>query len=107
MSIAGSPADVLSTAVNVVSLAPTGSVTLAHGIVVGGSPHAPTWIMPNRATAIVVTGATATTVTFNNPTQAPLSANFLCQWWHSMQTPDGAPVNSVSGLPENLYWQGL
>lgn len=85
--------------VNVLSvgpLAPAASVTLAHGLNYASTGVIPTQVICDRASPIAVTGATLTTVTFTNGGAAPASANFRCEYDHSIHAVGATPLN----------WQG-
>lgn len=87
--------------VKVLDIGPLGalaSVMVPHGIVINGVSVAPRVINPDQATEIFVAAVTSTTVTFTNPSGAPLSAKFYCLYEHSFQRD-----------PEDLatlFWQG-
>jgi hypothetical protein len=86
--------------VNVLAVGPVpaaGSVTVAHGLRVRGQGVIPTQVLCDRASSLAVTALTATTVTLTNlsPT-VPASANFRCEFDHS--------VHAVGATP--TYWRG-
>lgn len=74
------------------------SVTLPHGLTSGGEGVAPTLVFPDRATAIIVTGVTPTTVTFRNLGTGAETAKFRCErGWQP-------EVDAASVTP--MLWQG-
>ena len=87
--------------VNVLSvgpLAPSASVTLAHGIRSNDVDVPPTLIQPDRASPIVVTAVTPTTATFQNLGADPAFAKFRCERGLSNEL-DATTVGT-------MYWQG-
>lgn len=81
-----------------VTLAAGASVTLPHGLTQpDNSPATPFEVRPDRATPIVCTAATSTTVSFNNPDSAPQTAIFRVWRYHSVNAPDATTA---------LRWQG-
>jgi hypothetical protein len=85
--------------VNVLSvgpLAPGASVTLPHGLRVGGRAVAPTQVFPNALTQIVVSSASTTEVVFTNAGTSTASALFRCEYDYSAIAVGVAPT----------YWQG-
>jgi hypothetical protein len=79
-------------------LAPAAIVVVPHNLIVDGLPLAPTSVMPDRGTPIIVTAITSTTVTFQNMGAIPSSANFRAEFTHSIQR---NPLNIAPQL-----WQG-
>lgn len=73
------PTQLLVNILAVGPLAPAASVTLAHNLASNDQNLAPTLVFPDRATPIVVTATTATTVTFTNAGTGVESANFRCE----------------------------
>lgn len=68
--------------VNVVPVTALGagaSVTLPHGLVSGGADVSPTFVIPDRATPIVVVSYTDTDITFRNDGSGAETANFRCE----------------------------
>jgi hypothetical protein len=85
--------------VNVLSVGPLAagaSVTLPHGLNYGGNGVVPTQVICDRASAIRVASTTTTAVTFTNDGVAPASANFRCEYDHS--------IHAVGATP--IAWQG-
>lgn len=82
----------------VTNLAGGGSVTLAHGLRSDDQPVTPTQVLCDRASPLVVSGATSTSITVTNPTGAPLTANFRCEYDHSIVAVGATPVK-WSGVP--------
>ena len=88
--------------VNVLPVGPLNagaSVTLAHSLESNGGPVAPTLVFPDRATSIVCTGTTPTTVSFTNSGAGVESANFRCERGWQPEV-DAFTVTS-------MRWQGL
>ena len=87
--------------VNVLSVPDLGAgdrTTLFHGLLSGGVGVAPTLVFPDRATSIIVTGTTATTITFTNAGTGTETANFRCErGWQP-------EVDAFSVTP--MFWQG-
>lgn len=73
------PTQLLVNILAVGPLNPGASVTLAHGLASNDQSLPPTLVFPDRATPIVVTAKTATTVTFQNLGGGVESANFRCE----------------------------
>lgn len=93
------PTQLLVNILAVGPLVPAASVTLAHNLASNDVSVAPTLVFPDRATAIVVTATTATTVTFFNAGGGVESANFRCErGWQP-------EVDAFSVTP--MGWQGL
>ena len=82
----------------VTNLAGGASTTLDHGLRSGDAPVTPTQVLCDRASPLVVTAATSTTITVSNPTASPLTANFRCEFDHSIHAVGATPVK-WSGLP--------
>lgn len=85
--------------VNVLSVGPLAggaSITLPHGLNYGSTGVIPTQVICDRASPIAVTGTTTSTVTFSNGSAAPASANFRCEYDHS--------IHAVGATP--IAWQG-
>lgn len=81
-----------------VTLAAGASVTLPHGLTQPNNSATPPFeVRPDRATPIVCTGVTNTTVSFNNPDAAPQTAIFRVWRYHSVNVPDNTAA---------LLWQG-
>lgn len=92
------PVQLLVNVLAVGPLAPGASVTLAHNLASNDVNVAPTLVFPDRATPIVVTATTTTTVTFNNAGTGVESANFRCErGWQP-------EVDAFTVTP--LRWQG-
>jgi hypothetical protein len=88
----------LVSVVSVTSLGVGVSVTLSHGLMSGGEGVAPTLVFPDRATPVIVTGVTSTTVTFRNTGTGAETANFRCErGWQP-------EVDAFSVPP--MLWQG-
>ena len=87
--------------VNVLSVPDLGAgdrTTLFHGLLSGGVGVAPTLVFPDRATSIIITGTTATTITFTNAGTGTETANFRCErGWQP-------EVDAFSVTP--MFWQG-
>ena len=87
--------------VRVITVAELGAgerTTLFHGLLSGGVGVAPTLVFPDRATSIIVTGASATTITFTNAGTGTETANFRCErGWQP-------EVDAFSVTP--MFWQG-
>ena len=81
----------------VTNLAGGASTTLAHGLRSGDAPVTPTQVLCDRASPLVVTASNNTSITVNNPTGSPLTANFRCEFDHSIHAVDVTPTK----------WQGL
>ena len=93
------PTQLLVNVLAVGPLAPGASVTLAHNLASNDQSLPPTLVFPDRATSIVVTATTATTVTFNNAGAGVESANFRCErGWQP-------EVDAYTVTP--MKWQGL
>lgn len=93
------PVQLLVNVLAVGPLAPGASVTLAHNLASNDVNVAPTLVFPDRATPIVVTATTTTTITFNNAGTGVESANFRCErGWQP-------EVDAYTVTP--LRWQGL
>jgi hypothetical protein len=90
-------APLLANVLPVTNLASGASITLPHGLNYGGNGVIPTQVICDRASAIGVTGATTTTVTFTNAGGAATSANFRAEYDHSIHAVGATPLN----------WQGL
>lgn len=82
----------------VTNLAGGASTTLAHGLRSGDAPVTPTQVICDRASPLVVTASNSTSITVNNPTASPLTANFRCEFDHSIHAVGASPVK-WSGLP--------
>lgn len=84
-----------------VALAAGANTTIPHLLRNVGRGLVPTLIIPDRATAILVSAADDTNVTFDNPSGDPLTANFLVQFDHTHQQarPPGIP-------PFEFWYQG-
>lgn len=91
-------AQLLVKVVTVTNLAGGASTTLAHGLRDTRGPVAPTQVICDRASPLVVSAATTTTITVTNPTGSPLTANFRCEFDHSIHAV-GATQVKWSGLP--------
>jgi hypothetical protein len=82
-----------------VVLGPGAGVVLPHTLILEALPVAPTSVLPDRGTPIVVSAATTTTVTFANSDLAnPQTAVFRCEFTHTIQR---SPLNIGQ-----LLWQG-
>ena len=82
----------------VTNLAGGSSVTLAHGLQVAGVGVVPTQVLCARASPLVVSAATDTSITVANPTASPLTAIFRCEFDHSIHATGATPVR-WTGLP--------
>jgi hypothetical protein len=82
----------------VVNLAGGASVTLAHGLRSGDQPVTPTQVLCDRASPLVVSAATDISITVTNPTASPLTANFRCEYDHSIHAV-GATPTKWGGVP--------
>jgi hypothetical protein len=80
-------------------LASAATVTLPHDLREGDRDVTPNAVLPDRATPIVVTGITDTTVSFRNDGTLVESAIFQAIRWHSIQ--EAQPL-----LIPPLLWQG-
>ena len=77
----------------VTNLAGGASTTLAHGLVnERGQGLIPTQVLCDRASPLVVSAATSTSITVTNPTTALLTANFRCEYDHSIHAVDVTPT---------------
>lgn len=88
--------------VAIIGLGPLASTTVPHNCRVPDSlntPFIPNIVWPDRATPIVVTAVTETTVTFFNPTAALQTATF---WVEITFTTQRAAHDTT-----NVYWQGV
>ena len=99
------PAEILQSSLAIVALAPAANIVVPHGLrnrgpslVTGSQGLVPNIVLPDRASGIVVTAVDAINVTFNNPTPAAETANFLVQFDHTIQAANAAPIAH--------YWQG-
>ena len=91
-------AQLLVQVVPVNALAAGATVTLAHVLESGGAAVAPTLIIPDRTTSIVVQSVSITGVTFRNDGALPATANFrLERGWQP-------EVDASTVTP--LLWQG-
>lgn len=103
----------LSTITNklsVTNLAASASVTLAHGINIEGVTgigHMPNIVLPDRATAIGVTGMTATTVTFTNRGPVTASADFYVALDHTIQKDHADLASTLLWLGDDLMANGM
>lgn len=86
----------LATRLSVLALGPGASITLPHGLKVGGKGVTPNQVICARASPIAVTVVDATAVTFTNLSTAPASTYFRVEFDHS--------IHAV-GTP-TLAWQG-
>lgn len=83
----------------VTNLAGGASTTLAHGLVnERGQGLMPTQVLCDRASPLVVSAATSTSITVTNPIASPLTGNFRCEYDHSIHAVGATPVK-WSGLP--------
>lgn len=82
----------------VTNLAGGASVTLAHGLRSNDHPVTPTQVLCDRASPLVVTASNSTSITVNNPTAGLLSANFRCEFDHSIHAV-GATPTKWTGVP--------
>lgn len=85
--------------VNVLSVGPLAggaSITLPHGLNYDSTGVIPTQVICDRASPIAVTGTTTSTVTFTNGSAGAASANFRCEYDHS--------IHAVGATP--IAWQG-
>ena len=85
--------------VNVLAVGPLAggaSIVVPHGLKWRNQGVIPTQVICDRASPLVVTGATTTTITVNNPTASPLTANFRAEYDHSIHAVGATPIN----------WQG-
>lgn len=90
-------APLLVNVLSVNNLASGASITLPHGLNYDSTGVIPTQVLCDRASPIGVTGATLTTVTFFNNGSAAQSANFRCEYDHSIHAVGATPLN----------WQGI
>lgn len=91
-------AQLLVNVVSVVNLGAGASLTVAHGLLSGGVSVAPTLVFPDRATPIIVSMVTATTITFTNTGLSAETAKFRCErGWQ--------PEVDAATVP-NMFWQG-
>jgi hypothetical protein len=88
----------LANVLTVTNLAGGASTTLAHGLKVKGQGVIPTQVLCDRASPLVVSAATSTSITVTNPTASPLTGVFRCEYDHSIHAVDTTPVK-WSGLP--------
>lgn len=96
--------------VNVVSvtLAPGGGVVIPHGLISEGVGVVPTQVIADRTTPIACSNATTTNVSFINPGAASATANFRCEYDHSIHATGATPIRyqgldaSISGLVTNF-----
>lgn len=91
-------AQLLVKVVTVTNLAGGGTTTLTHGLRDTRGPVAPTQVICDRASPLIVSAATTMTITVTNPTGSPLTANFRCEYDHSIHAV-GATQVKWSGLP--------
>jgi hypothetical protein len=96
--------------VNVLSVGPLAggaSITLPHGLNYGGQGVIPTQALCDKASPIGVTGTTTSTVTFTNGGGTPASANFRCEYDHSIHAVGATPLNwqgfVTSGTGQTVY----
>ena len=82
----------------VTNLAGGASTTLSHGLRSGDVPVTPTQVLCDRASPLVVTASNSTSITVNNPTGSPLSANFRAEYDHSIHAEGATPIK-WSGVP--------
>lgn len=88
----------LVSVVTVTNLGVGVSVTLPHGLTSGGEGVSPTLVFPDRSTPIVVTGVTATTITFRNTGTGAETAKFRAErGWQP-------EVDASTVTP--MFWQG-
>ena len=92
------PPQLLVNILPVSNLASGASTTLAHGLASNGVSVPPTLVFPDRATPIVVSAVTATTVTFSNNGSSTETATFRCERGLS------AELDALSIGP--MLWQG-
>jgi hypothetical protein len=91
-----------------VTLAPGGSVILAHGLESGGVGVVPTQVIADRTTPIACSNATTTNVSFINPGSEAATANFRCEYDHSIHATGATPIRyqgldpSISGSIGNV-----
>lgn len=104
------PSQLLAKVLTVTNLAGGASTTLSHGLKVADAGVVPTQVICDRASPLVVTAATTTSITINNPTGSPLTANFRCEYDHSVHAVgttaikwSGVPI--VVGAPSAVYGQ--
>ena len=76
----------------VTNLAGGASTTLAHGLRADDKPVTPTQVLCDRASPLVVSAVTDTTVSIINPTGSPLTANFRCEYDHSIHAIGATPT---------------
>lgn len=86
----------LANRLSVLALGAGASITLPHGLKVGGKGVTPTQVICDRASPIAVTVVDVTSVTFTNLSTAPASAYFRIEFDHS--------IHAVGVSP--LSWQG-
>lgn len=77
-------------------IAPLGELVIPHGLKVAGVGVVPTQVFPDRATSLIVSNADETNIFLINPSGVALSANFRCEYDHSIHAV-GATL---------LKWQG-
>jgi len=92
-------APLLVNVLSVTNLASGASITVPHGLNYGGSGVIPTQVICDRASPIGVTGATTTSVTFTNGGSAAASANFRCEYDHSIHAVGATPLNWQGYVP--------
>ena len=92
---------------NVTNLAGAASVTLAHGLRSGDAPVVPTQVLCDRASPLVVSATTDTTITVTNPTGSTLSANFRCEFDHSIHAVGATPTkwSGAADTPSAVWAQ--
>lgn len=91
-----------------VTLAPGGSVVLAHGLISENVGVVPTQVIADRTTPIACSNATTTNVSFINTGAEAATANFRCEYDHSIHATGATPIRyqgldpSISGAVGSL-----
>jgi hypothetical protein len=84
-----------------VTLAPGGSVVLAHGLISENVGVIPTQVIADRTTPIACSNATTTNVAFINTGAEAATANFRCEYDHSIHATGATPIR-YQGLDPSI-----
>jgi len=84
-----------------VTLAPGGSVVLAHGLISENVGVVPTQVIADRTTPIACSNATTTNVAFINTGAEAATANFRCEYDHSIHATGATPIR-YQGLDPSI-----
>lgn len=82
------------TTVLTVTLAAGASTTVSHGLTDGGVAVVPNKILAGKSTPIVASAVTSASITFTNPTDGTLTADFYVERTHSSQM-DQANLSTI------------